>query len=215
MKIINWVSLFVILLILSNCSVESPDPNQDIQQKVKITVLEKDTRKPVSGARVELLTCSKYDFEFGCTKYEGVRTFTTNSQGEIEYERINNAEAMRVSHPDYWERFQKIDYGEILLTPNAWVKIQMEKTGTYSDENYVYLEVTRECFNCGFGTVKWNFIENIGLPADTTLVIRVEATEKTTVSWRVMMPPSTIVKSDATQPFVVGKFDTLRMKIQY
>lgn len=56
----------------------------------------------------------------------------------------------------------------------------------------------------------------MGLPADTTFVIRVEATEKTTVHWRVRTPPSyNAVKSDATQPFVLGKFDTLSMKIQY
>lgn len=110
---------------LSGCSIESSDPNQD---KGKIIVLEKVTLKPVSGARVDLLKCSDYDFEFGCRKYESVRTFTTNSQGEIEYDRINEAVAMRASHPDYRETFQKSDTGEILLTPNAWVKIQLEKT---------------------------------------------------------------------------------------
>jgi 5-hydroxyisourate hydrolase-like protein (transthyretin family) len=214
MKTNNRTSLIVMLLILVGCSVESPDPNQDVQQKVKITVLEKDTRKPVPGTSVDLLKCSKYDFIYGCTKYERVRTFTTNSQGEIEYERINNTEAMQASHADYWETFQKGDYGEILLTPNAWVKIQMDKTGTYSYGSYVVVEAKRECYSldCSFP----DFNKNIGLPADTTFVIRVRATEKTTIHWSVMTPPSlSVVKSDATQPFLVDKFDTLRMKIQY
>ncbi|MFD2203231.1 hypothetical protein [Shivajiella indica] len=213
MKIINWVLLIILSLAFFGCEDDSPEP--DIPQKLKITTLEKVSRIPVPDATISLYKCSNFDAVFGCTKYQVVKTLKTNVNGEVEYSPINGVEAMEASHPDYWDNFNKAYYGEILLSPNSWVKLQLQKIGDYNPGSYVHLQVTRECNNCGMLPYKINFNENIGLPADTTFVIKVEGTENTTIFWEVISPPAGVVNADASEPFVVSKFDTLSMKIQY
>ena len=217
MKIINCVSLFIVSVTLYNCSKKSTEQNN--AESLKIIALEKVTRKPILGAAVDLLKCTKYDIQFGCMRYESIRTFSTDSQGEIRYTLINEVEAMEAAHPDYWKTFQKGSSGEILLSPNAWVKVQLEKTGTYDAGSYVNIVVTRECHNCGGFNFYLNYDKRVGLPADTTFIVTIEATEKTTVYWNVITPtpaiPYNVVKSGSSQPFVLGKFDTIGVKFQY
>lgn len=216
MKIRNYLALGVLLITLDSCSSESPEPIQpDNKQKVKITVLEKDSRKPISGAFVELLKCSIYDFQFGCTGYVTVGLLMTNTFGEIEYNPKSDVKALITSHPDYWEAFKMGDKGEIILTPNAWVKVKMEKIGTYDSGSYVNIQAKREeCYSWTCAFPDSNTI--LGLPSDTTFVMKVRATEKTTLQWFVRSPPSGAeVKSYSSQPFVVGKSDTLNIKTQY
>lgn len=132
----------------------------------------------------------------------------------MRYERINEVEAMKTYHPDYWDKFQKGSNGEILLSPNAWVNIKLEKIEDYIEGTFFLIEATRDNIHSGYGPVV-NFSANLGLPADTTFVIRVEGTEKITIQWKVISPPYEVIKSDFSEPFVLSKFDTLEMKIQY
>lgn len=207
-----------LLLTFVRCNVESPEPNPPVppvvQEKIKITVLEKDTKKPVSGVMVSLLRCSKSDFEFGCTGYAIAATLMTNPQGEIEYYPISGIVAMQTSHPDYWAAYEKGASGELLISPNGYVMIHLEKTGTYSLESYAIIEARGDCFSfeCPYPYTSLD----LGLPMDTTFVFKVKAAEKTSIYWRVLAPPSYYpIKSGSSQPFVVDRFDTLSMNIQY
>lgn len=207
-----------LLLTFVGCNEESPEPNPKrppgVQEKIKITVLEKDTRKPVSEVLVSLYRCSKVDYEFGCTGYAVATMLLTNSQGEIEYYPISDIVGMRTSHPDYWSTYGMGSSGELLISPNAYMIINLKKTGTYSPESYVILEAKGDCFGleCSYPYTSLN----LGLPMDTTFVFKVKGAEKTSISWRVLAPPSYFpIKSGSSQPFVVDRFDTLSMNIQY
>ena len=212
MKVLKSISLIILLPIMVSCNLDIGEPDKDPEPIYKIRILEKGSFLPVSGALVTLLKCTKKDIQFGCVSFGPAKTLTTNAQGIVEYTRSLDIEAVEASHPDYWETFQRSNYGDIFLSPNAWVEVHLEKNNTYSADSYVNIKAGKDCYSW---TCKWNFNQNIGLPADTTFVIRVEGTEKTTVFWEVISPPDGVVKSDFSEPFVLGKFDTLEMKIQY
>jgi hypothetical protein len=212
MKVLKSISLIILLPIMVSCNLDIGEPDKDPEPIYKIRILEKGTFLPVSGALVTLLKCIKKDIQFGCVSFGPARTLTKNAQGIVEYTRSLDIEAVEASHPDYWETFQRSYVGDIFLSPNAWVKIHLERINTHSADSYINIKAGKDCYSW---TCRWNFNQNIGLPADTTFVIRVEGTEKTTVFWEVISPTDGVVKSDVSEPFVLSKFDTLGMNIQY
>lgn len=216
MKLLIATSFSILLLIIIGCKKKTAATSE---QTLSTLVLERNTRKPISGASVELLKCAKYDVQFGCMNYEMVKTFSSNSQGEIKYTLLKDMEAMQATHPDYWRNFIKNITGEILLTPIAYVNIALKKTANYSNENYINLQVTRDCNNCGSGNFFMSYNKNLGLPTDTSFTIKVESIEKNTILWELIFPtpsiPNNVVKSGSSQPFILNKSDTLFFSILY
>lgn len=217
MKFLTVTIGFITVAAMYSCS--KGKTTQPEEKEEKIIVLEKGSSKPISGATIALLKCNRYDVQFGCIEYATITTRITDSKGEIIYSGIKDVEAIGVSHSDYWEAFKKITAGSVLLSPYAWVQVHINRAGSYNSGDYVHVTATRECNNCGVNNFFMNYEENIGLPADTTFNVKVEATENTQVNWQLISPtpnvPFNIIKSGSSQPFVLNKSDTIRLNFQY
>src|SRR4026209_2729768 len=70
------------LTIVSGCSKQNSTraTTPPANNLLTITVIERNTNKPIAGATVSLLKCSNYDFQFGGTGYSTYTTVTTNSE---------------------------------------------------------------------------------------------------------------------------------------
>lgn len=181
-----------------------------------ITVLEKGSRKPVAGAAVRVLRCSHYDPFWGCLGFEPVLNLTSDADGRATLTSANKPDAVEVEHPDYWGKLKEDASMEFLLSPNAWVQVHMKRTGSYPAGSTVNVSAARACNDCGLVNFFLNYYQDIGLPADTTFTIRVEAVETITVSWFVNDPvTSSNNRSGEAQPFRLNKFDTLRIAFNY
>lgn len=213
MKVLKSISLIILLPIMVSCNLDIGEPDKDPEPIYKIRILEKGSFLPVSGAVVTLLKCTKKDIQFGCVSFGPAKTLTTNAQGIVEYTRSLDIEAVEASHPDYWETFQRSYDGDIFLSPNAWVEVHLEKTGTYSTESYFHLVAQKECFS--WTCMRTYFNKEMGLPVDTTFVFRVEGAEKIIVNWEVISPSEGVLKSGNIDPFMLNRFDTLSLNIQY
>ncbi|HET7899279.1 MAG TPA: hypothetical protein VFL47_16445 [Flavisolibacter sp.] len=179
-------------------------------------MLEKGTRKPIAGAAVQLLRCSHADPFFGCLGYDPLLNLSTDAEGRATLPSGVKADAVKVRHPDYWEKLKEDASTEFLLSPNAWVQIHMKRTGNYSPGSTVNLSAARACNDCGITNFFLNYYQDLGLPADTTFTICVEATETISVSWFVNDPVTPANnRSGAAQPFRLNKFDTLKMAFNY
>jgi hypothetical protein len=184
----------------------------------RFLVLEKGTRKPITGATIDLMRCSRYDIQFGCTGYTSpVATLTTNDKGEASVS-AKSIDAVEIQHTDYWKWFFKQrSSGEFLLSPNAWVKVHIRQINANPALIKAGITVTRDCNDCGVYRFYENFGESIVLPTDTTFAIRMEATENTTVQWTIYTetPAHQVIKSGKVEPFRLNRNDTLHLSIEY
>ena len=80
-----WImrKLFIILLslVLFSCKKENGEPSG-----VRMQVLEFNTTKGLPNVKIEMYTCSDYDFVFGCRTTSKFQTAYTDGNGKYQFQ---------------------------------------------------------------------------------------------------------------------------------
>jgi hypothetical protein len=203
-----------VLLALPHCSKKE---NTESLPK-SIVVLEKVTRMPIAGASVDLLRCAQSIPVFGCTGYDTspIRTLTTDAAGKVSLPSGVKPHAIRFRHPDFWEQLIEGNVSsEILVSPNAWARIRMKRTGNYNAGSTVSVMATRPCEECGIIKSFFLYSGSFTAPLDTTFTVLVQANESTTVSWSVNDPVSPANNIGGGKQFQAKKAETVDLTIEY
>jgi hypothetical protein len=129
---------------------------------------------------------------YNCTRFTPIITAVTTSTGTIKYPGEWPVKRVQVEANSYWKKTKEISKGEILLSPDAWVKTRIIRTGSYAPDNVLQLLVRNAC-SCYDG-----FIYTVGLPVDTTVFIKVAGTEVSAITWKVSGPGNNVIKSGET-----------------
>ncbi|MGH2566415.1 MAG: hypothetical protein ACRDE5_17990 [Ginsengibacter sp.] len=177
---------------------------------ITLRVLESVTQKPVPGAIVSLLKCTQPNLDFSCSHYEAIKTLTTNSNGEFEFDE-SLVDRIAVSASNYWSN-ETIHWTDIYLAPFAWINVHAVKVNSYPTKSRLNLLVQNNAGNFYDTQLLLNDV-----PDDTTTTITCVGNANSYLIWSVVDSLSNIITGSMrqTQPQFINAFDTLHLNIQY
>ena len=201
-----YVFTILAITILSGCSKQNPTTTPPANNPFIISVLERNTNKPIAGATVSLLKCSNYDFVFGCTGYSTYSTLTTNSEGKVT---ASKADEIKVEANKYWTLYKKTDIQNVILNPKTTIEVNVKREKTYAPTDILWIGQDRY----------FNDLKGIGLPVDTIVYIDGYGYAENKIYWYINYWNGPIVNTGSTggssPNFYINGFDTARIQIKY
>jgi len=197
------------LTIVSGCSKQNSTTatTPPANNLLTITVIERNTNKPIAGATVSLLKCSNYDFQFGCTGYSTYTTVTTNSEGKATLP--SKPDEIKVEANKYWTLYKKTDIQNAILTPKTSIEINVKREKTYAPTDILWIGQERY----------FNDLKSIGLPVDTIVYIDGYGYSENKIYWYINYFSGGIINPGSTggssPNFYVNGFDTAKIQIKY
>jgi hypothetical protein len=202
-----YVFSILAITILSGCSKQnSTTTAPPANNSFTITVVERNTNKPIAGATVSLLKCSNYDFVFGCTGYSTFATLTTNTEGKAT--TTFGADEIKVEANKYWTLYKKTDIQNVILTPKNRIEVNVKRDKIYAPTDILWIGQNRYLDN----------LKPIGLPIDTTIYIDGYGSSENKIYWSINYWSGGIVTGiigGSSPNFYVNGFDTARIQIKY
>jgi hypothetical protein len=190
-------------------STTTPPATTPANNPLTITVIEKNTNKPIAGATVSLQKCSNYDFVFGCIRYSTFTTLTTNTEGKVTYSGNTNIEQILVDANKYWNFYEKSRIQNVILIPKTIIEINVKREKTYASTDILWIGQNRYLDD----------LKPIGLPIDTTIYIDGLGYSENKIYWYINFFSGGIININSiggsTPNFFVNGFDTARIQIKY
>lgn len=170
---------------------------------------------PLSGVRINLYKCGRYDNILGCQSKLVFATRSTDQNGEYSFtqsELNQSTEGIVLSRGRYWD--VEGHQGEVLMEPEALVDITLKASRSYPDTSIFEMSTTSELGN---GSAK-----SFRAPKDSSISYRLFGNEQNIIKWvvytslprcHIYCPRDTLATGSLTLD--PQKFETLKTSINY
>jgi hypothetical protein len=182
--------LFIVILFVA-CKKEN-------KERVTITVLERDTNVPVSGANVNLVRYNLDDMPV--TVFSGVTD--DNGTVRMDAQEYNTAQKVLIIKYNYW-RFEGNKSTRLYVMPEGWLKLPLHPVRAYPPGTSLQFRVNAPGSSQNGSTI------SVTADTDSTVVLFGFGGRLNTISWQVSGDTPDLDTSGTINSLAVPRFDTL------
>lgn len=199
--------LSILFLVTSLLALACKKDKANTGTQMEITILDRSTGMPLSGATVQGFKCNHSDWLGNCSELgQELATTTTNAEGKAFFSTSLGVKTFNIRKENYLDLLMpNLLMNPFSLVPAATLKVRFIKTNQYAASNQLYVI---DKVSSSTSTVK-----ALGLPNDAVVYLKGTGDEPNSVYWKVgtsSAPPFTV-----TQPVMISKFDTAAFTIRY